>query len=72
MAAGGDDEVEVEARRLLHAQISRSAWFRTGMTERERRDRIKQEVDAWWHLKTDEARELLQERAQPEPLKKAG
>ena len=45
MVTSGDDEVEAEARRLLRAQITRSAWFRTGMTEKERRDRIKQEVD---------------------------
>ena len=71
MVTSGDDEVEVEARRLLRAQITRSAWFRTGMTEKERRDRIKQEVDTWWHLKTEEARKLVEERARPEPLKQA-
>jgi hypothetical protein len=67
----GGDEVEAQARRLLRAQITRSAWFRTGMTEKERRDRIKQEVDTWWHLKTEEARKLVEERARPEPLKQA-
>ncbi len=70
MVTGGD-EVEAQARRLLRAQITRSAWFRTGMTEKERRDRIKQEVDTWWHLKTEEARKLVEERARPEPLKQA-
>lgn len=71
MVTSGDDEIEAEARRLLQAQITRSAWFRTGMTEKERRERIKQEVDTWWHLKTEEARKLVEERLQPEPLKKA-
>jgi crotonobetainyl-CoA:carnitine CoA-transferase CaiB-like acyl-CoA transferase len=72
VVTGGDDEVEAEARRLLQAQITRSAWFRTGMAEKERRERIKQEVDTWWHLKTEEAKKLLEARAQPEPLKQAG
>jgi hypothetical protein len=71
MVTGSNDEVEAEARRLLRAQLTRSAWFRNGMTEKERRERIKQEVDAWWHLKTKEARELIEERLQPEPLKQA-
>ena len=69
MVTGGDDEAQ--ARRLLQAQITRSAWFRNGMTEKERRERIKQEVDTWWHLKTEEAKKLLEARAQPEPLKQA-
>ena len=71
MVTGGDDEVEAQARRLLRAQITRSAWFRTGMTEKERQERIKQEVDTWWHLKSEEARKLVEERAQLEPLKQA-
>jgi hypothetical protein len=41
------------------------------MTEKERRERIKQEVDTWWHLKIEEARKLVEERARPEPLKQA-
>ena len=69
--ATGDDEVEAQARWLLREQITRSAWFRNGMTEKERRDRIEQEVDAWWHLKTEEARELLEQRARSEPLRLA-
>ncbi len=71
MVTGSDDEIEAEARQLLQAQITRSAWFRTGMTEKERRERIKQEVNTWWHLKTEEARKLVEERARPEPLKQA-
>lgn len=66
-----DDEVEAGACRLLRAQITRSAWFRNDLSEKERPDRIKQEVDTWWHLKTNEARKLAEERAQPEPLKQA-
>jgi hypothetical protein len=69
VVTGGDDEAQ--ARRLWQAQITRSAWFRNGMTEKERRERIKQEVDTWWHLKTEEAKKLLEARAQPEPLKQA-
>ncbi len=55
-------KVEAEARRLLRKQIERSAWFRNGMTENERRVRIAQEVDAWWHLKIEEAMHRLMER----------
>ena len=55
-------KVEAEARRLLRKQIERSAWFCNGMTESERRVRIAQEVDAWWHLKIEEAMHRLRER----------
>ncbi len=65
-------DVEAEARWLLREQITRSAWFRNGMTEQERRKRIELEVDAWWHLKAEEVGKQLIERATPEPLKKAG
>ncbi len=71
MEAIDDKRVEVEARRLLQEQITRSAWFRNGMNEKDRQERIKLEVEAWWHLKMEEARELLEERARPEPLKQA-
>ena len=53
------DEVEAEARAILQDQITRSAWFREGMTEEKRRERINLEVDAWWHLKVEEAAHRL-------------
>ena len=62
MATLDSKEIEAEARRLLRKQIERSAWFRNGMTEDERRVRIAQEVDAWWHLKIEEAMHRLRER----------
>ncbi len=43
-----NDDVEAEARAILQDQIARSPWFREGMTEeRERRERIRLEVDAY-------------------------
>jgi hypothetical protein len=57
------DEVEAEARALLRDQIDRSPWFREGLSERERQERIQLEVDAWWHLKVEEAACRLIDRA---------
>ena len=54
-----NDEVEAEARAILRDQIDRSQWFREGLTEEERRQRIQLEVDAWWHLKVEEAARRL-------------
>lgn len=62
MEALDSKEIEAEARRLLRKQIEQSAWFRNGMTESERRVRIAQEVDAWWHLKIEEAMHRLRDR----------
>ena len=36
-----------------------SAWFRNGLTDRERRERIEQDVERFWHLKLKEAAERL-------------
>ena len=55
------DAVEAEARRLLRDQIERSAWF-PAMRKEERRAKIEQEVDAWWHLKVKEAATRLLDR----------
>ncbi len=57
------DQVEKLARALLHEQLECSPWFREGMTEQERQSRIQLEVDAWWHLKAEEAARLLVDRA---------
>ena len=53
----------VEARALLQDQIERSPWFREGMTEAQRQSRTQLEVDAWWHLKVEEAARRLIGRA---------
>ncbi len=58
-----NDEVEAEARALLREQIDRSPWFREGLTDTERQKRISLEVDAWWHLKVEEAAQRLVDRA---------
>ena len=71
MAQVSDSDVEAEARWLLREQITASAWFRNGMTDKQRRERIELEVDAWWHLKAVEVARQLIGRATPEPLKKA-
>ena len=71
MATNNDNDIEAEARWLLREQLTRSAWFRNGMTQQERRKRIELEVDAWWHLKAEEVAKQHIERAMPEPLKKA-
>ena len=54
-----NDEVEAEARALLREQIDRSPWFREGLSDAERQKRISLEVDAWWHLKVEEAAHRL-------------
>ncbi len=58
-----NDAVEAEARALLREQIERSHWFREGLTAAQRRSRIQLEVDAWWHLKVEEAARRLIDRA---------
>ncbi len=71
MAQVSDSDVEAEARWVLREQITASAWFRLGMTDKQRRERIELEVDTWWHLKAVEVAKQLVERATPVPLKKA-
>jgi hypothetical protein len=56
---------------LLRDQITRSAWFRNGLSDRERRQRVK-EVETFWHLKAEEARDLLETQTHLDPLKGAG
>ena len=63
MATISNDQVEALARQLLWEQIDRSAWFREGLTDAERQSRIQLEVDAWWHLKVEEAAQRLVDRA---------
>ncbi len=42
-----NDEVEAQARAILRDQIDRSPWFREGLTDAERQERIQREVDTW-------------------------
>jgi hypothetical protein len=58
-----NDEVEAEARAILRHQIDHSPWFREGLTDAERQERIQREVDAWWHLKVEEAAHRLIDHA---------
>ena len=62
MATISNDQVEALARQLLWEQIDRSAWFREGLTDAERQSRIQREVEAWWHLKVEEAAHRLLDR----------
>ena len=63
MPTVSNDEVEAEARAILRDQIDRSPWFREGLTDVERQERIQREVEAWWHLKVEEAAHRLIDRA---------
>jgi len=60
------DPIEVEARRLLRETITRLPWFRHGLSDRARAERIEREVDVWWHLKADEAARLVAEQTSRE------
>jgi len=55
--------VEALARQLLWEQIDHSPWFHEGLTDVERQSRIQREVDAWWHLKVEEAAHRLLDHA---------
>lgn len=57
-----NSDVEALARRLLHDQIDRSAWH-AGLPEEVRAAAIAADVEAWWHLKAEEAARMLVERA---------
>ncbi len=63
MVTINNEQVEALARQLLWEQIERSAWFREGLSEAERQKRIRLEVDAWWHLKVEEAAQQLADGA---------
>ena len=63
MATISNDQVEALARQLLWEHIDRSPWFREGLTDVERQSRIQREVDAWWHLKVEEAAHRLIDHA---------
>ena len=63
MATISNDQVEALARQLLWEQIDRSPWFREGLTNAERQSRIQREVEAWWHLKAEEAAHRLVDQA---------
>jgi hypothetical protein len=58
-----NNQVEALARQLLWEQIDRSPWFREELTDAERQSRIQREVDAWWHLKVEEAAHRLLDHA---------
>ena len=57
MAAAGRDTVPAKER------DRREQVLEEDVTEEERRERIQLEVDAWWHLKVEEAAHRLIARA---------
>jgi len=62
LATIGNDEVEIEARIMLREMIDRTAWFHHGMTEEQRQDAIKQDVDRHWPLLASDAAKRLVDR----------
>lgn len=62
MATITNAQVEALARQILWDQISGSEWY-AGLTEEARRAAIVADVEAWWHLKAEEAASMLVERA---------
>ena len=51
-------QIEVEARRILREKIKRMPWH-AGLTPEERQHRIEADVDRWWHLEIEEAARRL-------------
>ena len=62
MATITNAQVEGLARQLLWDQIDASTWH-AGMTDEQRFAAITADVEAWWHLKAEEAARMLVERA---------
>ncbi len=48
---------------MLRERIERTPWFQKGMTKKQRRAAIEQEVDRVWHLYIFDAVQRLVERA---------
>ncbi len=61
MATISNDQVEILARQLLREQIEGSAWFE-GMSKEARAAAIAADVEQWWHLKAEEAAQILLDR----------
>ncbi|QRM33777.1 hypothetical protein [Microvirga sp. VF16] len=59
MTSAGGNPLEFTARALLRERIEATPWFRVKMTQERRRDAIKREVDAYWHLFIADAAERL-------------
>jgi len=59
MKGAGDNLIESTARALLRERIEATPWFRTRMTQEQRRAAIEREVDAYWHLFVADATERL-------------
>jgi hypothetical protein len=55
-------QVEALARQLLWDQIDASTWH-GGITDEQRTAAIVADVEAWWHLKAEEAARMLVDRA---------
>jgi hypothetical protein len=56
-----DDEIEAEARTLLHEAIERSCWY-PDLSRKKRQERIEQDVELHWHLMIWNARKQLEQR----------
>ncbi len=63
MATIKNEDIEHEARAMLRERIERTPWFQKGMTKKQRRAAIEQEVDRVWHLYIFDAVQRLVERA---------
>ena len=59
MTAAGDNLLESTARALLRERIEATPWFRSKMTQEQRRSAIEREVDTYWHLFIADAAERL-------------
>ena len=57
-----DEDIEAEARALLHKTILRSGWY-PELPEGERERYIEQDVERHWHLMRDEAASRLGRQA---------
>ncbi len=62
MAIISNQDIEAEARALLHKQIQESAWY-PWMKEADRRKRIEEDVDRYWYVKVSEASRKLLDRS---------
>ena len=54
-------QIQIEARCILREKLKRFPWHQ-GCSPEERRRRIEEDVEKWWHLKVGEAIRRLAEK----------
>ena len=59
MTTAGGNLLKFTARALLRERIEATPWFRTKMSQEQRRAAIEREVDTYWHLFVADAAERL-------------